>query len=141
MFDHLAKGRFLFGIGPGGLPCDLELFKTLDRQDRMHMEMEAIDLILEIWRSDPPYALKGKYWDIVVEKTVNRELGLGPMVKPYQQPHPPIAIPVLGRNAYGARIAGGPRLRADLRQLRAGGQRGSGLPPVPHASASSQGSA
>jgi alkanesulfonate monooxygenase SsuD/methylene tetrahydromethanopterin reductase-like flavin-dependent oxidoreductase (luciferase family) len=107
MFDHLAKGRFLFGIGPGGLPCDLELFKTLDRQDRMHMQMEAIDLILEIWRRDPPYALKGKYWDVVVEKTVNRELGLGPMVKPYQRPHPPIAIPVLGRNAYGARVAGG----------------------------------
>lgn len=106
MFDHLAKGRFLFGIGAGGLPVDMELFKTLDRQDRMHMTVEAIDMILAIWRGNPPYALKGRYWDISVEKTVNRALGLGPMPKPYQQPHPPIAIPVLNRNAYGAQIAG-----------------------------------
>ena len=106
MFDHLAKGRFLFGIGPGGLPVDMELFKTLDRQDRMHMTVEAIDMILAIWRGNPPYALKGRYWDISVEKTANHALGLGPMPKPYQQPNPPIAIPVLNRNAYGAQIAG-----------------------------------
>ena len=37
MFDHLANGRFLMGIGPGGLPSDFELFHLEDahgpRQD------------------------------------------------------------------------------------------------------------
>jgi alkanesulfonate monooxygenase SsuD/methylene tetrahydromethanopterin reductase-like flavin-dependent oxidoreductase (luciferase family) len=26
MFDHLVRGRFIMGIGPGGLASDLELF-------------------------------------------------------------------------------------------------------------------
>src|SRR4026207_1887265 len=27
MFDHLCGGRFIMGIGPGGLASDIELFK------------------------------------------------------------------------------------------------------------------
>jgi len=29
-FDHLSNGRLLFGIGPGGLASDMELFDVLD---------------------------------------------------------------------------------------------------------------
>ena len=26
-FDHMSKGRFMMGVGPGGLVSDFELFK------------------------------------------------------------------------------------------------------------------
>ena len=48
MVDHMAKGRFIFGISPGGLLSDAEVFGNLD-QDRTAMFVEAIDQILDIW--------------------------------------------------------------------------------------------
>jgi parvulin-like peptidyl-prolyl isomerase len=47
-------------------------------------------MILKIWESSPPYKLKGQFWDISVEKTMIPEIGQGFVMKPYQQPHPPI---------------------------------------------------
>jgi alkanesulfonate monooxygenase SsuD/methylene tetrahydromethanopterin reductase-like flavin-dependent oxidoreductase (luciferase family) len=52
MFDHLAKGRFIFGISPGALSWDAEALGILD-QDRNKMFAEAIDVILAIWERDP----------------------------------------------------------------------------------------
>ncbi len=54
MLDHLADGRFIFGISPGALTSDAEALGILD-QDRNKMFAEAIDVILEIWKRDPPY--------------------------------------------------------------------------------------
>jgi alkanesulfonate monooxygenase SsuD/methylene tetrahydromethanopterin reductase-like flavin-dependent oxidoreductase (luciferase family) len=34
MFDHLCAGRFIMGIGPGGLGSDFELFKVTDKTAR-----------------------------------------------------------------------------------------------------------
>ena len=48
MFDHLAKGRFIFGISPGNLRSDAEALGRLD-EDRGKLFAEAIDVILEIW--------------------------------------------------------------------------------------------
>src|SRR5687767_14741743 len=44
MVDHMAEGRFIFGISPGGLLSDAELFGNLDK-DRTAMFVEAIDHI------------------------------------------------------------------------------------------------
>ena len=49
MVDHMAKGRFLFGVSPGGLMSDAEVFGNLDR-DRTAMFLEGINLILKILR-------------------------------------------------------------------------------------------
>ena len=57
MFDHLSEGRFILGIGPGGLPPDFELFGTGDA-DRGEMMMESIDTILKLWTTDPPYDVR-----------------------------------------------------------------------------------
>ncbi|MEY4155138.1 MAG: hypothetical protein RLZZ278_1986, partial [Pseudomonadota bacterium] len=54
MFDHLAKGRFIFGISPGALASDAEALGILD-QDRNQLFAEAIDVILAIWEREPPY--------------------------------------------------------------------------------------
>ena len=47
MIDHLLEGRFLFGIGPGGLPSDTEVFGNLDLNKNEKM-VEAIDQILSL---------------------------------------------------------------------------------------------
>ena len=59
MFDHLCEGRFVMGIGPGGLGSDFELFKVTDK-DRSEMMVESIEIIHKIWASDPPYRIRGK---------------------------------------------------------------------------------
>ena len=91
MVDHMAEGRFIFGISPGGLLSDAELFGNLDR-DRTAMFVEAINHILAIWEGDPPYNLKGEHWTISIERQTIKEIGQGYIHKPYQHPHPPIVV-------------------------------------------------
>ncbi|QWT24410.1 LLM class flavin-dependent oxidoreductase [Subtercola sp. PAMC28395] len=90
MFDHLSNGRFLMGIGPGGLASDMELFGVLDGQIRNEKMMESIDIILDLWKSEPPYQVKTKHYEFGIEATLIPELGVGSIGKPLQQPHPPI---------------------------------------------------
>jgi alkanesulfonate monooxygenase SsuD/methylene tetrahydromethanopterin reductase-like flavin-dependent oxidoreductase (luciferase family) len=91
MLDHLLDGRFVFGISPGGLLSDAEVFGNLGA-NRNEMFLEAINQVLEIWASDAPYNIKGKYWSITTEKTLMREIGQGLIPKPLQRPHPPIVV-------------------------------------------------
>jgi alkanesulfonate monooxygenase SsuD/methylene tetrahydromethanopterin reductase-like flavin-dependent oxidoreductase (luciferase family) len=92
MFDHLSKGRLLFGIGPGGLASDMEIFNVLDGPYRNERMLESIDMILELWSHDPPYEIKGKHWQLSLKDLVVPELGVGYVHKPYQKPHPEIAL-------------------------------------------------
>ena len=41
MFDHLCRGRFIMGIGPGGLVSDLELFDVGRAEWRPQMVIGA----------------------------------------------------------------------------------------------------
>jgi alkanesulfonate monooxygenase SsuD/methylene tetrahydromethanopterin reductase-like flavin-dependent oxidoreductase (luciferase family) len=91
MMDHLLDGRFIFGISPGGLPSDAEVFGNLGA-DRNAMFVEAINQILEIWRSEPPYDIRGKYWTISTAKTLLADIGQGILPRPLQKPHPPIVV-------------------------------------------------
>ncbi|MCZ7660289.1 MAG: LLM class flavin-dependent oxidoreductase [Xanthobacteraceae bacterium] len=91
MLDHLLDGRFIFGISPGGLLSDAEVFGNLDA-DRNAMFLEAINQVLEIWRSDPPYDIRGRFWNVVVERQFMADIGQGYLPKPLQQPHPPIVV-------------------------------------------------
>jgi alkanesulfonate monooxygenase SsuD/methylene tetrahydromethanopterin reductase-like flavin-dependent oxidoreductase (luciferase family) len=100
MVDHMLEGRFLFGIGPGGLRSDQEALGNLD-QDRNAMFVEAIDHILALWAGTPPYNLKGRYWNISTEQTLLEETGQGVMIKPWQQPHPPIVVTVVVPHSKG----------------------------------------
>ncbi|MGN6570892.1 MAG: LLM class flavin-dependent oxidoreductase [Pseudolabrys sp.] len=91
MLDHLLDGRFIFGISPGGLLSDAEVFGNLD-SDRNAMFLEAINQVLAIWEGEPPYNLKGKFWNISVERQFIPDLGQGYVAKPLQRPHPPIVV-------------------------------------------------
>jgi alkanesulfonate monooxygenase SsuD/methylene tetrahydromethanopterin reductase-like flavin-dependent oxidoreductase (luciferase family) len=94
MLDHLLDGRFNFGISPGGLLSDAEAFGNLDA-DRNEMFLECINHVLAIWSGEPPYNLKGKYWNVSVERHLMREIGQGPLPRPLQRPHPPIIVTVV----------------------------------------------
>ena len=89
MLDHLAQGRFIMGISPGGLMSDAEVFGNL-RNDRNAMFVECINTVLKIWASEPPYNIQGKYWNVSVQETMAVEYGQGVIMKPFQLPHPPI---------------------------------------------------
>ena len=104
-FDYLSRGRYIMGVGPGGLGSDFELFKVTD-MNRSEMMIEAIDIVHKIWSSDPPYRISGKYWDITVDAACQLHLGVGPMRKPYQKPYPPLAVSAMSPNSATARTAG-----------------------------------
>lgn len=105
-FDQLSEGRFMMGIGTGGLLSDFEVFGLQDLETRVKMSREAIRIIHEIWASDPPYKIEGEFWSVDLEEMVFPELGIGTMPKPYQKPYPPLAMSVLSPNSGTARGAG-----------------------------------
>jgi len=84
MLDHMLEGRLIFGISPGGLLSDAELFGNLDA-DRNAMFLEAINQVLQIWASEAPYNIRGKYWNISTEKTLMEDIGQGIIARPLQR--------------------------------------------------------
>jgi len=84
MLDHMLDGRLNFGISPGGLASDAEVFGNLDK-NRNEMFVECIDMVLEIWKRDAPYNIKGKYWNISTKRTQMTDIGQGIMQKPLQK--------------------------------------------------------
>ncbi|MCH8284116.1 MAG: LLM class flavin-dependent oxidoreductase [Chloroflexi bacterium] len=106
--DHLTHGRLDFGVGPGVLPTDYDLFE-LDSNDLRPMMDESLEIIMKLFTADGPVTYEGKYWTI-------RERQL--MVKPFQKPHTPLAITSLGGDhgvglaaKYGAQLLTGTFLR------------------------------
>src|SRR6185436_4229795 len=91
MLDHLLEGRLIFGISPGGLMSDAEVFGNYEK-DRNAIFLEAIDMVLEIWKRDGPYDLHGEHFHISTGKTMIPEIGQGTILKPLQKPHPPIVV-------------------------------------------------
>ena len=100
MLDHLLDGRFIFGISPGGLLSDAEVFGNLNA-NRNEMFVEAINQVLAIWAGEAPYNIKGKYWTITTERTLRADIGQGVMGKPLQKPHPPIVVTVVAPYSQG----------------------------------------
>ncbi len=104
MFDHLCKGRFIMGVGPGGLPSDFEVFGTLEA-DRMAMMAESIDIIHKIWAGGPPYKIEGKYWKVESEKWIYEDIGMGYMAKPFQKPYPTVAVSAMSPFSSSMKLA------------------------------------
>jgi alkanesulfonate monooxygenase SsuD/methylene tetrahydromethanopterin reductase-like flavin-dependent oxidoreductase (luciferase family) len=104
-FDHMSGGRFLMGVGSGGLASDFELF-NIDPAARQRQFMESIEMILRIWAQDPPYDIQGEFWNVQIKKAIMPELGVGFMPKPLQKPHPPIHISISSPDSASAKLAG-----------------------------------
>ncbi len=90
--DHMAHGRFYWGVGSGGFPGDFEVF-GFDPSLGEHRSMtrDAIDLILQIWEDPKPGVYEHKYWNFTIPEPVD-DFGLRFHLKPYQKPHPPIGV-------------------------------------------------
>src|SRR5215471_17266445 len=65
----------------------------IDRHDRAHLAQ------------DPPYELKGQFWNVQLKDAIIPELGIGFMPKPYRKGGPPISMSVSSRNSPTARVA------------------------------------
>ncbi|MFN0093143.1 MAG: LLM class flavin-dependent oxidoreductase [Acidimicrobiales bacterium] len=90
--DHMAKGRFMFGVGSSGLPSDWELF-NIDGYagENRAMTAEALDIILRIWTAEEPFVYEGAFWTVKWNPEVQLR-SLRAWLKPYQRPHPPIGV-------------------------------------------------
>jgi alkanesulfonate monooxygenase SsuD/methylene tetrahydromethanopterin reductase-like flavin-dependent oxidoreductase (luciferase family) len=97
MFDHLAQGRFIFGVSPGALASDAEALGILD-EDRNRLFAEA------------PYDIDfpGNRFKVSTARTLLPELGRGIMYRPYQKPRPEIVGTVVAPHSKGV-IAMGER--------------------------------
>ena len=107
MFDHLAQGRFIFGVSAGALTSDAEALGILD-QDRNKIFAEAIDVILAIWERDPPYEIDfpDNRFKVAINQTASHELGIGIMGKPFQKPRPEIVGTVVAPFSPGVVLMG-----------------------------------
>lgn len=107
MLDHLARGRFYWGIGGGAIPTDLALF-GLDGSTPAEVRArsaEALDVILKLWDSEGPFSYRGKFFNVTAPNLDPvRERGL--YMKPYQKPHPPIGVAATSLGSAAIRLAG-----------------------------------
>ncbi len=91
MLDHMLDGRFNFGISPGGLASDAEVFGNLDA-DRNAMFLDCINTVLKIWETEAPYNIESENWTVTTDRTQMLDIGQGIMPRPLQRPHPPIVV-------------------------------------------------
>lgn len=90
MMDHLARGRFQWGIGLGGIPTDMKLM-GLDPSTARGRAAEALEVILGLWQAEDGFEHHGEFFNIdapVLDPVTERGLHM----KPLQRPHPPISV-------------------------------------------------
>jgi alkanesulfonate monooxygenase SsuD/methylene tetrahydromethanopterin reductase-like flavin-dependent oxidoreductase (luciferase family) len=107
MLDHMARGRFYWGIGSRGLSTDLQIFgidpkQTAEVRERAH---EALDVVLKMWESEGKFEYHGKYFDVSAPE-LDPVLDRGFYMKPYQTPHPPIGVAATSISSDSMRMAG-----------------------------------
>jgi alkanesulfonate monooxygenase SsuD/methylene tetrahydromethanopterin reductase-like flavin-dependent oxidoreductase (luciferase family) len=90
--DQMARGRFYWGVGSGGFPGDFEMV-GVDPKSGAHRELtrEALDLILALWDDPKPGLYESKHWRFWVPEP-QADIALRLHLRPYQRPHPPIAV-------------------------------------------------
>jgi len=107
MLDHMARGRFQWGIGGGGIPTDLSLL-GLDHSDPAAVRarsVEVLDVVLKLWASEDGFTHRGRFFEIHAP-ALDAVKERGYHMKPYQQPHPPIAVAASTPASSSMRMAG-----------------------------------
>lgn len=95
LLDHLTRGRFYFGVGPGALSSDALMMGIEPVTQRPRME-EALDVIIRLFTEVEPFTCESDWFTLR-----NARLQL----RPYTKPHPKIAVAAVQSPA-GMRLAG-----------------------------------
>ena len=93
--DHMTRGRFMLGLGPGALPSDAAMI-GLDMPQTRELLEDAVAIITKLMTSREPVSFENSRWTLR-----NARLHL----RPYSDPHPEIAIAAVASPS-GPRLAG-----------------------------------
>jgi alkanesulfonate monooxygenase SsuD/methylene tetrahydromethanopterin reductase-like flavin-dependent oxidoreductase (luciferase family) len=104
--DQMSKGRLLWGVGSGGFIGDFQVV-GIDPSTGEHREMtrKAVDLILKLWEEPDVGSYDHAHWHFNVPPS-DDEIGLRVHVKPFQKPHPPIALAGISLKSDTLELAG-----------------------------------
>ena len=94
--DHFSGGRFIFGIGSGGLKEETEIMGG-DFPHRWTQTRDAVLAMKELWTKEES-EYHGTYYDFPPVKS---------FPKPAQKPHPPIFLGGRARNVFKRVVAWG----------------------------------
>jgi alkanesulfonate monooxygenase SsuD/methylene tetrahydromethanopterin reductase-like flavin-dependent oxidoreductase (luciferase family) len=104
--DQMARGRFCWGVGSGGFVGDHELFAIdTERGEQRQLTREVLDTVLQLWDSPEPRVFEHRRWRFQIPQP-QPDIGLGMHVRPYQRPHPPIAVAGIGPKSDMLTLAG-----------------------------------
>jgi alkanesulfonate monooxygenase SsuD/methylene tetrahydromethanopterin reductase-like flavin-dependent oxidoreductase (luciferase family) len=103
--DHLAEGRYQLGVGISALSTDHALFGLAGGGVNRRMTFEALDLMTRLWREGAS-EFSGEFWTTHTPPSDLGGLGLGYHLRPYQTPHPPIAIAGMTPGSANHKLAG-----------------------------------
>jgi alkanesulfonate monooxygenase SsuD/methylene tetrahydromethanopterin reductase-like flavin-dependent oxidoreductase (luciferase family) len=103
--DHQTRGRIMVGVGSGGIAADKAAFGIeVTPEQAGKLTWEGIDLVLKYWAGEP-VTYDGEFFKANVGPA-QEEIACGVLMRPYQQPHPPIAIAGVTKSSYGLTRAG-----------------------------------
>src|SRR5512145_2336373 len=90
--DQMARGRFYWGVGSGGFPGDFQLFGIDPKSGaQRQLTREILDLVLTLWNDPKPGLYESSRWRFTIPEP-QADIGLRLHLRPYQRPHPPIAV-------------------------------------------------
>ncbi len=95
LLDHLTRGRFMLGLGPGSLPTDAAMV-GLDQSETRQLLAEGTDLIMRLLAGDEPVTYRNDRWDL-------RDARLH--LRPYTDPRFEVAVAAVASPA-GPQLAG-----------------------------------
>jgi limonene 1,2-monooxygenase len=95
LLDHLTRGRFMLGLGPGALPTDAIMI-GLDQSETRQLLEDATDVIVRLLTTDEPVNFTNDRWELHDARL---------HLRPYSDPLFDVAIAAVASPS-GPRLAG-----------------------------------
>ena len=95
LLDHLTRGRFMLGVGPGSLPTDA-LMLGLDPTETRPLLEEGLDVIVRLLQNEEPVSSETAAWNLVDARL---------HLRPYSEPRFDLAAAAMVSPS-GPRLAG-----------------------------------
>lgn len=95
LLDHLTRGRFMLGVGPGSLPTDAAMIGLEPELLRPRLE-EGLQAVLHLLSSEEPLTMETE-WFTLTDAVLQ--------LRPYTKPRIEVAVPGVA-SPTGARLAG-----------------------------------